>query len=304
VPYQSGAGTTAFIAAGSSGQLLQSNGTGAPTWVLPSSIISGNFVVVSGTTQTAATGTYYAMVNASTSTLTLPASPATGSIVGVTFTNGRTTNVIARNGQLIMGSALDLIVDDPDRSIELRYIDATNGWRLNNAAIVNVVSTSTIASVITTVQQNSNAAYYPTFVDSNNSTLQSESLFTTSSFVINPSTGNVGIGTTSPASKLDAYTSGATSTIIRARNDTTSVYLDANNGYAYLNVFTNHPLLIGTNNTERIRVTSTGAISFGSSGTATGTSGQVLTSNGSSSSPSWTTLLSTPDFLLLNSGII
>lgn len=33
VPYQSAANTTAFTAAGTTGQILQSNGTGAPTWV-------------------------------------------------------------------------------------------------------------------------------------------------------------------------------------------------------------------------------------------------------------------------------
>ena len=32
VLYQSAAGTTAFVANGTSGQFLQSNGTGAPTW--------------------------------------------------------------------------------------------------------------------------------------------------------------------------------------------------------------------------------------------------------------------------------
>lgn len=37
VPYQSGAGTTAFLAAGTSGQVLSSNGTSAPSWITPSS---------------------------------------------------------------------------------------------------------------------------------------------------------------------------------------------------------------------------------------------------------------------------
>lgn len=46
-------------------------------------------------------------------------------------------------------------------------------------------------------------------------------------------------------------------------------------------------VIFGTSATERARITSAGAWSFGSSGTATGTSGQVLTSNGSGSAPSW-----------------
>jgi hypothetical protein len=36
IPYQSGSGATGFSAAGTSGQLLQSNGVSAPTWITPS----------------------------------------------------------------------------------------------------------------------------------------------------------------------------------------------------------------------------------------------------------------------------
>jgi hypothetical protein len=43
-----------------------------------------------------------------------------------------------------------------------------------------------------------------------------------------------------------------------------------------------------TNGSERMRITSTGGMSFGSTGTAYGTSGQVLTSAGNAS-PTWTT---------------
>ena len=44
---------------------------------------------------------------------------------------------------------------------------------------------------VNTVLQVSNGTYYPTFVDSNNATATSESVYTTSSFSINPSTGAV-----------------------------------------------------------------------------------------------------------------
>lgn len=50
LPYQSGAGTTLFTAAGTSGQYLQSNGTTAPTWVTPPTIGNGTLTMaVSGT---------------------------------------------------------------------------------------------------------------------------------------------------------------------------------------------------------------------------------------------------------------
>lgn len=35
IPYQTGSNTTAFVAVGSSGQVLISNGTSAPTWSAP-----------------------------------------------------------------------------------------------------------------------------------------------------------------------------------------------------------------------------------------------------------------------------
>ena len=54
--------------------------------------------------------------------------------------------------------------------------------------------TAGIASQVNTVAQTANATYYPTFVDANNASAAAESLFTTSTFAINPSTGNVGIG--------------------------------------------------------------------------------------------------------------
>jgi len=78
--------------------------------------------------------------------------------------------------------------------------------------------------------------------------------------------GNVGIGpSTSLGARIDANTTGTDSCVIRTRNDSTSVYLDANNGYAYLNCFSNHPLLFGTNNTERARIDSSGRLLVGTS---------------------------------------
>ena len=79
------------------------------------------------------------------------------------------------------------------------------------------------------------------------------------------SVGNVGIGTPNPGTRVDAYASGTTSVIVRARNDGTVVYLDANNGYSYLNTFSNHPMLFGTNNTERMRIDTSGNVGIGTS---------------------------------------
>jgi hypothetical protein len=52
------------------------------------------------------------------------------------------------------------------------------------------------------------------------------------------------------------------------------------------------PMAFNVFGSEQMRILTTGAISFGSSGTAYGTSGQVLTSGGASASPTWTSITS------------
>lgn len=54
VPYQSGAGSTALLAAGTSGQVLQSGGAGAPSWVNQSSLSVGSATTAGNVTGTVA----------------------------------------------------------------------------------------------------------------------------------------------------------------------------------------------------------------------------------------------------------
>ena len=51
IPYNSAAGTTAQLAAGTSGQVLRSNGAGAPTWMDQSSIAAGSASTATSATQ-------------------------------------------------------------------------------------------------------------------------------------------------------------------------------------------------------------------------------------------------------------
>ena len=65
-------------------------------------------------------------------TATLPASPSAGNIVAFsdytgTFSSNALT--IARNGSNINGAASDLSIDKPNTSVQLIYVDATEGWR-------------------------------------------------------------------------------------------------------------------------------------------------------------------------------
>jgi hypothetical protein len=85
-------------------------------------------IAVSATTVTAMTSAHYVLTNVAATTLTLPAAPASGDTVRVTPANALTTNVIARNGQTIMGVAEDMTLDNADATVELRFINST--WRL------------------------------------------------------------------------------------------------------------------------------------------------------------------------------
>lgn len=85
-------------------------------------------ITVSATTVTAMTGAHYVLTNVAATTLTLPATPASGNTVAVTPDNALTTNIIARNGQTIMGLAEDMTLDNASATVTLRFLN--NTWRI------------------------------------------------------------------------------------------------------------------------------------------------------------------------------
>ena len=87
-------------------------------------------VIVAATTQVAVKDNHYVLTNVATSTLTLPASPTAGALVWVTIGNGLTTNVMASNGSKIMGASEDMIMNNAYAHYQMRYINATLGWRI------------------------------------------------------------------------------------------------------------------------------------------------------------------------------
>ena len=165
---------------------------------------------------------------------------------------------------------------------------------------------------VNTVLQTANATYYPTFVDANNASATAESLYTTSSFSINPATGNVGIGTASPASVIHVRNGstfpqgrrgGGFSPFFFENATVQDIYLELANtvtnysGILFSRAGTGNYGLLNYNNatdnmvfytsgTVKATITSAGGVAFGSSQTAYGTSGQLLQSNGNAT-PTW-----------------
>lgn len=69
----------------------------------------------------------------------------------------------------------------------------------------------------------------------------------------------VGIGTTSPVSKLDVY--GASGYVdIRARSGSNQTYIGADASASYIGTYSNIPLLLSTNNSEKMRIDANGNI--------------------------------------------
>lgn len=85
-------------------------------------------VTVSGTTQNALSNTDYALSNVAATTLTLPASPSNNDIVGVIPINGLLTNIVARNGNPLIGLSEDLTLNNQYAPVYFRFITGT-GWR-------------------------------------------------------------------------------------------------------------------------------------------------------------------------------
>lgn len=84
--------------------------------------------VVSGTSQTATAGSHYVLTNVAATTVTLPASPASADTVWITVANDLATNVIARNGNTIMGLSEDMTLNSAYASVQLRYVNSS--WRI------------------------------------------------------------------------------------------------------------------------------------------------------------------------------
>ena len=136
-----------------------------------------------------------------------------------------------------------------------------------------VTGTASNASQVNTILQTASASYFPTFVDTNNATATAETVYTTSSFTINPQSGNlnVGIFTTSIAKKLTVVGEGNFSDA----SNNTRLYMGfgtvpATGGTgAYVYNSDNSPLVFGTSNTERMRIDASGNVILGYNTAAT-----------------------------------
>jgi hypothetical protein len=130
VVYNSGAGATAFVAAGTSGQLLQSNGTSAPTWAnAPGLTLLGTINTTSGTdvTLSGLTLTTYRQIQFVFNRVSITTAPSSGFlrlVDGVAFLQVSQFSTASASTGVVGIMTLDLATG----------IYASTAWRSSGAA--------------------------------------------------------------------------------------------------------------------------------------------------------------------------
>ena len=197
IPYQSGAGTTTFLAsaAGDAGKVLQSNGASAPSWVVPTA-----YATVTDDTTTNAT--YYPLLaNQTAGNLTttyasstkLQFNPSTGALTATSFAGlasgltglpageltGTIPSTVLGNSTLHVGTtAIALNRSSASQSLTGVNIDGSAGSATTATNAVNIGITDDTST---------NADYYPVWVTNSTGNLPAKVSSTKLKF--NPSTG-------------------------------------------------------------------------------------------------------------------
>jgi hypothetical protein len=135
----SGASAMAFTAAGTTGQILESQGTGTPIWVTIPGLL-GTWTTVTAGTLAAAINNGYVLNHASTAcVVTLPATAAIGSKIafrGLQGSGGWTitanTSQTIQFGNAVSSSAGSWSSTDPGDDCDVECVVANSVWKLTN----------------------------------------------------------------------------------------------------------------------------------------------------------------------------
>ena len=127
-------GTFGGITMGTAGQVLTTDGTTA-SFATVAGGAAWQAVVTSTTLTTVSKQGYFINTSSNAITATLPTSPTLGDFISfIDYAGTFDTNnlTIARNGHKIQGDASDLTVATERAGFTLVYVDATQGWLLQN----------------------------------------------------------------------------------------------------------------------------------------------------------------------------
>ena len=198
IPYQTGAGATSFIANGTTGQVLTSNGASAPTWTNPSasititddtSTISTRYPLfasaTSGTTSTEYTSSTKLQFVPSTGVLSATGFSGSGAaLTSLTAANlsGTIPSAVLGNSTVYIGTTA-VALNRASASISLTgtNIDGSAGSATTATTATNATNTAI------TDDTSSSATFYPTFVSNTSGNLPQ--LTSSTKLQYQPSTG-------------------------------------------------------------------------------------------------------------------
>jgi hypothetical protein len=247
-----GTGTAyAFTSAGTSGQVLVSNGASAPSWANTSSTTA--LTIVDDTTS----GTTYklAMTTATSGTI---------------------------NTEYVDSAELTFKTGVGHGSYTAQGLQAPSARFNGYLALAETPTTTNVFAFEVYDTLGTMTLYSP-----NSGTPAENIVFGPKGWLTIGSDGNLNYPSIAPL--YVAGPNNAPQIIINANNTQThglEINYDASNN-ALLNNYNSANLAFGTNNTTKVTINTTGALGFGST-PSYGTSNQVLISNGTGASPSWT----------------
>jgi hypothetical protein len=278
VPYQSATDTTGFTATGTTGQVLTSQGTSAPTWTT----ITASIAVTDDTTTNAARYPLFADVTSGTLSTTYVSStkyqfnPSTGVLTATSFSGAGTGLTGTASGLSIGGNAATAtsatsattatnLAGGANGSLPYQtgsgattFLTAgTDGYVLTQASGVPTWAAAPQTGVTITDDTSTNATRYITFTDATTGTETGLDVSSTK-LQFNPSTG------TFSTTVVAAPTIQATGT--SSSEGKLELYEDTDNGTNYVAI--KAPAAIASNVTWTLP-------------NADGTNGQVLSTNGS-----------------------
>ena len=92
-------------------------------------VLLSNPQYVAGNINPAVNGSLYIFDSTTTArTITLPGSPSLGDSIKISNRGGLATNVLAANGNNIMGAALDLTINNVTAAFEIIWAAGSQGW--------------------------------------------------------------------------------------------------------------------------------------------------------------------------------